>query len=419
MVALPTMACKIKAPVRLICLVCGAFVSGELRAEESAPVGFQRDVIPILTKAGCNSGACHGTPSGKNGFRLSLRGYDPPLDFQSLTRDTFGRRIDRVYPDASLILLKASGQVPHGGGRRFDKNSYHYSLLRQWVSQGALDDSPTQAKLAKLVVTPERQVLVEPATSTPLRVMAHFADGSAREVTNLTRFSVNDEAIARISPDGTVERVKKGEAALIAEYLGAMATAQIIFLEGKSGFIWSPPPEQNDIDHHVFAKLRLLQIEPSSLAGDEEFLRRAYLDAIGMLPTPDEVKSFLADGDSNKRDKLIDGLLERPEFTDWWAMKWTDRLGCNQRFVGKIGAVKYHEWIHQAILANMPEDEFIRTILTSGGGNYGNPPAGFYRRLRDPQVRAEEVAQLFLGVRLQCARCHNHPGDDAPQIVEG
>src|SRR5207245_8385822 len=169
--------------------------------------------------------------------------------------------------------------------------------------------------------------------------------------------------------------------------------------------------ENNFNNHHVFAKLQLLQIEPSVLTRDDEFLRRVFLDTIGKLPTPEEARRFLADSDGRKRERLIDELLERPEFADWWALKWADRLGCNQRFVGKIGAVKYHEWIREAMLGNMPEDELVRTVLTASGGNYGNPPAGFYRRLRDPQTSAEEVAQLFLGVRLQCARCHNHPGE--------
>jgi hypothetical protein len=372
-------------------------------------ISFLHDVVPILTREGCNSGACHGTPSGKNGFRLSLRGYDTGLDFQSLTRDMQGRRINRLEPDASLLLLKASGQMPHGGGRRFDPHSLQYEMLRRWIAQGAEDDSSRAAPLTKLEIIPNRQILIEPKRDLELRVLANFGDGSIRDVTNLARFSLNDEAIARVSPNGKVERLTKGEVAVSAEYMSRMATASVIF--GNPGFTWKQPPENNAVDHHVFAKLKVLQIEPSELAGDEEFLRRAYLDAIGKLPTPEEATRFFADPNRNKRDLLIDALLERPEFTDWWAMKWTDRLGCNQRFVGKIGAVKYHEWIRQAILANLPEDEFVRRILTAGGGNYGYPPAGFYRRLRDPLIRAEEVAQLFLGVRLQCARCHNHPGE--------
>jgi hypothetical protein len=379
------------------------------QSENARRVSFLHDVLPILTREGCNSGACHGTPSGKNGFRLSLRGYDPSLDYQSLTRDAEGRRINLLEPEGSLLLLKASGQMPHGGGRRFDPHSLYFNILRRWVAQGALDDSSRAPRLTKLEIIPSRQILIEPRRDLQLLVQAHYGDGSVRDVTKLARFSLNDEAVARVTTLGKVERLAKGEVAVSAEYMSQMATASVIF--GNAGFTWHAPPENNVVDHHVFAKLKVLQIEPSELAADEEFLRRAFLDAIGKLPSPEEAARFLTDRDPCKRDKIIDALLGRPEFTDWWAMKWADRLGCNQRFVGKIGAVKYHEWIRQAILDNMPEDEFLRRIVTAGGGNYGYPPAGFYRRLRDPQVRAEEVAQLFLGVRLQCARCHNHPGE--------
>jgi hypothetical protein len=381
--------------------------------DENRPtqVSFQQDVIPILTQAGCNSGACHGTPSGKNGFRLSLRGYDPALDFQSLTRDSQGRRLNRVQPDASLILLKATGQVPHGGGRRFDRDSYLYALLRQWVAQGADDDAASAPRLARLEVVPPRCLLHERTTTPRLRIVAHYSNQSVRDVTHLTRFSVNDETMAQVTPDGQVGMRQKGEAAVTAEYLSQMATATVILVPTDPAFAWPNPPEQNDIDRHVFAKLRLLHIEPSPLASDEEFLRRAYLDVLGKLPSPEEARRFLGDTHPHKRDRLIDGLLERPEFADWWALKWSDRLGCNQRFVGKIGAIKYHQWIRHAMASDMPEDEFVRAILTGAGGNYGHPPASFWRRLRDPQTRGEEVAQLFLGVRLQCARCHNHPGE--------
>jgi len=354
--------------------VVGVLASGQALAEDSPKspsqptqiqrVSFLHDIVPILTREGCNSGACHGTPSGKNGFRLSLRGYDPNLDFQSLTRDTQGRRINRLEPESSLILLKASGQMPHGGGRRFDPHSLYYDLLWKWIAQGADDDSTRASRLTKLEIIPNRQTLIEPICDLPLQVQANYSDGSVRDVTNLARYSLNDEAVARVSPQGKVTRLAKGEVAVTAEYMSQMATASVIF--GNPGFTWNPVPENNAVDHYVFAKLRLLQMEPSELAGDEEFLRRAFLDAIGKLPSPEEANRFLVDRDPRKRDKLIDALLERPEFTDWWAMKWADRLGCNQRFVGKIGAVKYHEWIRQAILCNLPEDEFVRSILTAG-----------------------------------------------------
>lgn len=374
-------------------------------------VSFRHEVEPILTRAGCNAGACHGTPSGKNGFRLSLRGYDPALDILTLTREVHARRLDLLDPAASLLLRKATGRTPHEGGQRLTPGDTQYTLLLRWIAEGAREDSTSAPALKCLEVSPPRDILDEPATTRQLRVFAQFHDGSRREVTHLTRFGVNDDTIAAVGADGRVEKCKAGEAAVTAEYLGQMATARLIFRNAKPGFVWHAPPEQNYIDRHVFAKLRLLRLQPSPLCSDSEFLRRVFLDVIGKLPTPDEVRRFLGDKDPHKRQRVVEELLGRPEFADWWALKWADRLGCNQRFVGKIGAHLYHEWIRQAMLANMPDDELARTIVTGRGGNYSHPPAGFYRRLRDPQARAEEVAQLFMGVRMGCARCHNHPGE--------
>jgi hypothetical protein len=375
------------------------------------PVSFARQLVPALTKAGCNAGACHGTPTGKNGFRLSLRGYDLGLDHYSLTREFDGRRIDVQEPDNSLVLQKALGRLPHEGGRRFDRTSPLFPLLREWIAGGAPDDAMDAPRLTGLEIFPQDRLLDAPSDSQQLRVVAVEGDGVKRDVTHLARYSVNRESLARVGADGRVEKFKAGEVAVVAEYRGHMATALVTFLDPAPGFVWKPPPENNTIDTHVFAKLRRLRIEPSPLCTDAEFLRRASLDVLGKLPTPEQVRAFLADGDPHKRDRLIDRLLEEPEFAGWWALKWVDRLGCNQRFVGKLGAYKYHQWVRQQMAANVPEDEFVRSILTARGGNYGNPPAGFYRRLRNPEVRAEEVSQLFLGVRVQCARCHNHPGE--------
>lgn len=399
-------------------------------ADDVFAVSFRHDVLPILTRAGCNAGTCHGTPTGRNGFRLSLRGYDPALDSDTLTREHEGRRVNVLRPDDSLVLLKASAQVPHEGGRRIRRDSDEYRALRDWIAFGASDDSPTAPAVTRLDVAPPRQTIgseygdpdaagVRATTPVPLRVTASFADGTQRNVTWLTRFSVNDERIATVTGDGVVERRRRGEVTVIAEYAGRFATASVVFRDPAADFVWPDRPMQNEIDRIVQTKLRLLQIEPAPLAADEEFLRRAYLDAIGRLPEPEEVREFVADTDPDRRSRLIDRLLDRPEFADWWALKWIDRLGGNNRFVGLWGAVKYHQWVRHAMAANVPEDEFARAILTADGPNYAAPPAGFWRRLRlggiganiDPLLSAEEVSQLFLGVRLQCARCHNHPGE--------
>ena len=385
------------------------------RMPAAEPVSFAREVVPVLTKAGCNAGACHGNPTGKNGFRLSLRGYDPALDFQTLTREMGGRRIDRLNPDHSLILEKATARAAHEGGRRLDPDGGLYRLVRDWLAQGAPDDRERSPRPTSLRVAPAQSLVDAPSMSQALSVVATFPDGAKRDVTHLTRFSANDELAARVGPDGTVTRLKAGEVVVIAEYMGLMTPAVILFRDPKPDFRWPELPEQNFIDTQVFAKLRLLQIEPSPLCTDAEFVRRAYLDAAGRLPTPTEVRSFLADRGELKRARLIDTLLELPEFADWWALKWSDRLGVNQRFVGKNGAIKYHQWVRGAMAANMPEDEFVRTILTAGGPNYSNPPAGFFRRLRNPESRAEEISQLFMGVRIGCAKCHNHPGENWTQ----
>ncbi len=379
------------------------------------PVSFAREVIPIFTRAGCNSGACHGAPTGKNGFRLSLRGYDPALDIHTLTREMAGRRIDRIDPDRSLILQKATARVPHEGGRRLDPDGAHYRLVRDWIALGMPDDRERMPRPATLTVMPSHAIIDSPIATQSLRVLAAFPDGSKRDVTHLTRFTVSDELSARVGPDGTAAKLRPGEVVVIAEYMGLMTPSRILFRDPRPGFHWPHPPEWNAIDRHVFAKLRTLRIEPAPLCNDAEFIRRAHLDAVGRLPGPEEVRAFLADTDPKKRARLVDHLLALPEFADWWALKWSDRLGVNQRFVGKIGAVKYHRWVRGAMAANMPEDEFARAIITAAGPNYANPPAGFFRRLRNPQVRAEEIAELFMGVRIGCARCHNHPGENWTQ----
>ncbi len=387
--------------------------------EASRPVSFRHEVLPTLTKLGCNSGTCHGTPTGKAGFRLSLRAFDPLLDRNTLTRETGIRRINIVEPDRSLILLKATNLIPHAGGRLFPVDSDDYRILHRWIAEGALDDSPSVPAIAALVITPEQQQL-EPATSSlTLQVTAKFADGTERDVTTLCKWSSSDDSVANVNRTGVATRKHRGEAGITAEFCGRFATSKLLFRETVTGY--QPPQiaEKNFVDRHVFAKLARLDIEPSPPCADTVFLRRATFDLTGRLPEPSEIKAFLADTQPDKRDRLIDQLLDAPAFADWWAMKWSDRLGNNQRFTGVWGAMKYHAWIRAAMAENIPEDVFVRAILTAGGPNYENPPASFWRRMRvggigtevDAELAAEEVSQLFLGIRIQCARCHNHPGE--------
>ena len=380
-------------------------------ATPTAVVSFHREVLPILTKAGCNQGACHGTPTGKNGFRLSLRGYDPALDQFTLLREIGGRRIDRLSPDASLILAKGSARVPHEGGNRLPQGSWLYQRLKRWIEQGAGIDPENAEPPVTLEMTPMRSVIDAPADRLAFRVTATFADGRSVDVTGLSRFAVSDETVARVSRDGEVQRHRRGEIAVTAEYMSRMATATVLFRDPNPSYKTPSFPPENFIDAILFEKWQELQVIPGERCTDAEFLRRVTLDLTGQLPTPDVVRAFLADASADKRRRLVDTLLDSAAYADWWGQKWADRLGVNNRFVGKIGAVKYHRWIREQIAANVAEDELARRILTAAGPNYSQPASGFYRRLRSADMRAEEVAQLFLGVRMQCAKCHNHPGE--------
>jgi hypothetical protein len=386
-----------------------AFGGSATKADEALPVDFSTQVIPALTRAGCNSGACHGTPTGKNGFRLSLRGYLPDQDHVSLTRDVQGRRIDWLRPDDSLLLLKATGAVPHEGGVRFRRGSPLYRILRDWIAEGSRPAVPNSPKLLRLEMLPVQRTLENDHDNVQLAVTAVFADGSRRDVTSLAKFSANSPETAELSENGHIRFCKMGEVTVLAQYLHEVASTRLTYLRDLPGFTWKAPPELNFIDLHVFAKLRLLRVQPAELCSDEVFLRRVYLDVCGILPTPDEARQFLADKSPGRRARLIDRLLERPEYSDNWALKWVDRLGCNNRFVGQRGAYSYRQWIWERIHNNQPFDAFVRDVLTASGPSYSQPLASFYRRVRDPQSRVEAVSQLFLGVRVGCARCHNHP----------
>ncbi len=372
------------------------------------PTQFEHEVLPALTKAGCNQGACHGTPTGKNGFRLSLRGYDPSLDYRTLAREADARRTNRLAPDQSLILLKGSGAIPHQGGQRFTPSSLPYQILRSWVIEGLQPEPQNSPALDRIEVTPTSRVLRAPAASQQIVVRAHFTDGSVRDVTRLARYAASDETLVDVDSFGVARRKRRGEVTVLVHFETQVATSRLVFVDPATGFVWVDPPTNNFIDSCLFEKHKLLQINPSGLADDAMFARRVYLDVIGIPPTPDELRAFLADTHADRRARLIDSLLARPEYVDFWTLKWSDRLGCNQRFTGLKGAYSYHRWIHDQVASNAPFDQFVRALVTSKGSNYTNPPASFYRRIRSPDEAAESVSQLFLGVRLQCAKCHNH-----------
>jgi hypothetical protein len=373
------------------------------------PVSFRNDFIAALNVGGCNSGACHGTPSGKNGFKLSLRGYDPAADYLQLTRDVLGRRTDRMDPDGSLIYLKGLGRVPHEGGQRFKASSIPAKTMHAWLAEGLQDDPPTQPSLKRVEVLPGSRLLNDPVRWQQLAVRAHFTDGSARDVTRLTVFTSSDSALANVDSNGLVEFGQSGEVAILCRYLDELISVRLTYLEPKKGFQWSNPPANNYVDQHVFSKLKMLSILPSDLCTDQEFVRRVYMDVCGVLPTSEETKAFLDSKDANKRARLIDTLLERPEYADFWTLKWSDVLRSNRKTIQLKGIHVLQKWVRTHVEKNTPVDRMVHELLTANGNTFSNPPANYYRIARDPTNLAETTAQLFFGIRMQCAKCHNHP----------
>ena len=368
-----------------------------------AEVSFVNDAMAVLAKSGCNAGACHGNKSGKGGFKLSLRGQDPDLDYEALTRDLFARRTNPMDPDQSLLLLKATAQLPHEGGRRFKVDSAEYRIFRDWIERGTPRDPAGTPRLQRLEVTPAEQVLVEPADRVQIKAMAIYSDGSRRDVTSLAVYEQSVE-LAKISPDGLAQRLRSGEVTIIVRYLQAQQPVRLAFVPARPGYQWKPAQANNYIDEQIYAKLRTLRINPSETCDDGVFLRRAYLDLLGILPTADEARAFVADRAADKHSRLIDGLLERPEYADFWALKWSDLLRNEERTIDRKGVQGFHRWIRQGIAENKPLDRFVHELLAARGSTYANPPTNYYRANRDPVTRGEATAQVFLGVRLACFR---------------
>jgi len=377
--------------------------------EAHDPVSFQYETLVALSKHGCNSGACHGSPSGKAGFRLSLRAYDKALDTETLIREFYNRRTNVEQPENSLLLRKPTMEVAHGGGRRLRREDHGYQLLRDWIGEGLQVDPPEAPRCVKLEVYPPQGILKRPAHTQQLIVLAHFSDGSIRDVTDLVAFSSSDDAVASVDHTGLVVANDRGEAAILARYLDRIETSHLMFLKDIPGFAWVDVPEGNYVDSHVFDKLEQLKISPSELCSDDEFVRRVYLDVIGLLPTKEESAAFLSDADPEKRAKLIDALLERPEYAEFWALKWGDLLRLNNKKITQEGVHKFRRWIVASLRDNMPYDEFVASLLTSRGSTFNNPPANYYRTAADMNDCVETTSQLFLGIRIQCAKCHNHP----------
>jgi len=377
--------------------------------DKARPVSFRHEVVAAMNVGGCNAGACHGTPSGKNGFKLSLRGFDPAADYTQLTRDVLARRTLSQEPDQSLFLLKGMGRVPHEGGQRFAASAVATRAVRQWLAEGMKNDEPTLPAVTKVVIEPGSRVLLKPSKWQQLAVSAQFADGAIRDVTRLTNFSSSDPAVAEVSGTGLVEFRQPGEVAILVRYLEELETVRLSYLEPKANLVWKGPAEANYVDKLVFSKLKTLGILPSEICSDADYVRRVHLDLCGLLPDGAVVKAFVADKDPNKRTKLVDSLLERPEYADFWTMKWSDVLRSSRKTMQLKGIFVFQDWLRGHIANNTGIDKIVRELLTSSGSTFANPASNYYRIAKDSQNLAETTAQLFFGIRMQCAKCHNHP----------
>lgn len=376
------------------------------------PVSFRMDVIPILTRSGCNSGACHGAASGKNGFGLTLFGFDPKRDLRALSRDFRSRRIDCADPDSSLILTKPSGLVRHKGGKRIEPDSDMWHMIRSWIAAGATDDGNNPKapvpELIRLSVEPRDLVLAGPDQHASLVVTAEYSDGSLRDVTDLALMSSSNTSSATIE-NGGVKSASNGEAFVLARFGFLAQVANVIVLPNADP--WQRPAMQanNEIDTLIQQKLTKLRLSPAPQCDDQTFLRRVFVDVIGQLPTPDDVRNFLADTAADKRVRIVDQLLQRPEFPDVWAMAWAEVLGIESGQLEVKGVHVFTRWLREALRDGMPMDKIVHRMLTASGGAYTVPEANYWVTATNPKVLAENAAQTFLGIRLQCAQCHNHP----------
>ncbi len=388
---------------------------------------FATQVAPIFSKYGCNSANCHGSPVGKpsteNSFKLSLFGDDPSFDFDQLNKDfkdakKTRERVNLKAAEESLLYRKPTGLVPHGGGPRFDKDSPPAKLLRDWIAAGAVKGavyapslSFLGSKVTDIDVFPKERIFSKKGDQQRLVVMAKFENGLTEDITSRARFSPADDEIARVTNHGVVTAAKDGETVIVVRYLNFVKAPKMMVVTGRALRDYPPLASNNFIDDLVARKWRKIRVLPSELAGEEEFARRVYLDLIGQLPTVPEVRDFVADREPTKRSRLIDALLERNEYVDFWTVRWGDLLRCDRRYVTPKGMWTFHDWIRESVAANKPWDQFVREIVVASGSTYRSGPANFWRVLNSLEERTSALSQAFLGTRIECARCHNHPFD--------
>jgi len=381
-------------------------------AKTDRPISFKLDVMPVFMKAGCNVGGCHGAARGKDGFRLSLFGYDPEGDYYRLTREINGRRINLALPNESLVLEKATGRVPHTGGERFTQTSEHYHTIMRWLEAGAPMDPPTVATPVSADLYPKNGVLEGKGATQQMVVRAKYSDGTERDVTPLAVFLSNNDTSAKISPEGVVTAGERGEAFVMARFATFTVGAQMIVVPKGLQFAFPKVTENNYIDTLVNNKLKKLRIAPSELCTDEVFLRRAYIDITGVLPTVEEYQRFMDSKAPNKRDLLVDELLGRKEFAELWVLKWAELLQIkSSQQVSYKAMLLYYNWLQDNLARNVPMDKMVQELLGSRGGTFKNPATNYYQNETDTLKITENVAQVFMGMRVQCAQCHNHPFD--------
>src|SRR5579864_4276056 len=372
---------------------------------------FEHDIVPLLSKLGCNASGCHGKAEGQNGFKLSVFGFDPRADYAALTEEARGRRVFPAAPEQSLVLTKMTGSIPHGGGVRCAPGSDEYETIRGWIAAGLPFGAPTDPHVIAIRVEP-RERLLEMGARQALRVVARDSAGAETDVTNLARFQSNNDALAAVDTDGMVAAGESpGEVAIMATYMGSVDLFQALIPRPDSLSDDTASPENNVIDTLVYRRLRKLNIRPSGPADDAEYLRRVYIDLIGTLPTPDEARNFLADTRPDRRARLVDALLERPEYADYWALKWADLLRVDRQALGQKRAYNFYRWIRESLASNQPIDKFAREIVTAEGPLDEVGPTNFYKVVARPGDEASTLSQVFLGVRLACAECHHHPFD--------
>lgn len=380
-------------------------------SREPRVYSFRNDILPVLGRHGCNASGCHGKAEGQNGFKLSVFGFDPEADYAALVKEARGRRILPAAPAHSLLLRKMVGQMPHGGGARLRPADQAYTMLRDWIAAGAPLGPADAPEVVSLRVEPGQRTL-EAGARQQLRVVARYSDSREEDVTPLARFEVNHEALARVSAEGLVQvGDTPGEAAVMASYQGQVDLFRLTVPRSGPAAPFPDLPERNVIDRLVFARLRQLRITPSAPCDDAEYLRRVHLDVIGTLPTAEEARRFLADRHPEKRSRLVEDLLRRPEYADYWALQWADRLRVSRQVLGAKQAHAFYRWIHRGLAANVPLDRFCREILTAEGPLDEAPAAAFFKVTGKPGETASTVAQVFLGIRIACAECHHHPFD--------